>query len=88
MPRLALSEREKQIDTICRRIRHHYDDSLHRGRTDCRTVAKAMGFPCYQTLVNRFRTPSDLTLGELMTIANTMNISLATLVSGKEDLYE
>lgn len=88
MPRLAMSEREKQIDTICRRIRHHYDDTLRRGNTDCKRVAMAMGFPCYQTLSNRFKRPTDLTLGELMTIANTMNISLATLVSGKEDLYD
>jgi hypothetical protein len=38
----------------------------------------------YDTMHRRLANPSQFTLGELVTIANTMNISLATLVSGKE----
>ena len=38
----------------------------------------------YDTLNRRLANPSRFTLGELVNIANTMNVSLATLVSGKE----
>lgn len=83
MPRIAKSERERMMDDIARRIRHHYSDALYERGMDCRSAAKAFGMG-YDTLNRRLANPSRFTLGELVNIANTMNISLATLVSGKE----
>lgn len=83
MPRIAKSEREKTMDAIARRIRHHYNDALYERGLDCRSAAKTFGMG-YDTMHRRLANPSQFTLGELVTIANTMNISLATLVSGKE----
>lgn len=86
MPRIAPSAAEAQRNTICKRIRHHYDD-IRRERGCCRIAAKTMGFT-YETLNNRLHDPGSLTLRELQGVANAMNISLATLVSGKEATYE
>ncbi len=85
MPRLAKNERDRQMDAIARRIRHHYSDILKERGLDCRTAANSMGVP-YDRLNNRMKSPSAFTLGELYAIANAMNISLSTLVSGKEEL--
>ncbi len=84
MPRLAKTERERQMDVIAKRIRHHYDDSRRERNIDCYTAAKAYGMT-YGTLINHLNCPASFTLGELTAIANTMNVSLATLISGKED---
>lgn len=83
MPRIAKSDREKMMDDIARRIRHHYDDARRERNIDCHTAAKAYGMT-YGTLNNHLSRPANFTRGELITIANTMNVSLATLISGKE----
>lgn len=79
MPRIAKSERERLMDNISRKIRHHYDDSRRERGIDCYTAAKAYGMT-YGTLNNHLNCPESFTLGELVSIANTMNISLETLV--------
>ncbi len=83
MPRLTMTERDRQMNAIAKRIRHHYDDSRRDRNIDCRTAAKAYGMT-YGTLINHLNCPASFTLGELITIANTMNVSLATLIGGKE----
>lgn len=83
MPRIAKSEKEKRIDNIARVIRHHYDDSIRERGISCKTAAKSLGIT-YGTLANRFKSPRDFRIGELIDIANAMNISIETLISGKE----
>lgn len=84
MSRIAKSEFEKLKNKICRRIRHFYDDIRRERGIDYHQAALTLGFSCAATLLNRFRRPGRFTLDELGTIANAMNISLETLVSGKE----
>lgn len=81
MPRIAPTMRERQMTDIARRIRHHYDDARRERGIDCHTAAQSYGMK-YDTLNNHLRNPALFTLGELSAIANTMNISLAALVSG------
>lgn len=83
MPRLTKSDLEKTMDDIARRIRHHYNDVIYERGLDCRSAAKTFGMG-YDAMHRRLANPSQFTLGKLVTIANTINISLATLVSGKE----
>lgn len=86
MPRTSPKQREAECSAICRRIRHYYDD-LTRER-GYEAAAATLGFGCSSTLRNRLRKPSTLTLTELQSIASAMNISLVTLLCGKEDGYE
>lgn len=86
MSRTSPKQREAEREAICRRIRHYYDD-LTRER-GYESAAATLGFGCPHTLLNRMRKPSALTLAELQSIASAMNISLATLLCGKEDGYE
>ena len=86
MPRTSQKQREAERAAICRRIRHYYDDlTRERGYA---AAAATLGFGCPKTLHNRFGKPSALTLEELQSIASAMNISLVTLLCGKEDGYE
>lgn len=83
MPRLAKTEREKQLDAVAKRIQHYYDDTRRERKLDCYTAARAMGLS-YDTMLRKISNPSRFTLGELQSVANAMNISLFTLISGKE----
>ncbi len=86
MPRTSPKQREAERFAICRRIRHYYDD-LTRER-GYEAAAATLGFPCATTLYGRLKNPSKLSLAELQSIASAMNISLVTLLCGKEDGYE
>ncbi len=85
MPRLAKPAREKQMDAAAERIRHYYYDSLYVRKQSSEQAAKALGFMSPLTLRRRLERPADFTLGELSACANTMNISLVTLIGGKEE---
>lgn len=85
MPRLAKPAREKQMDAAAERIRHHYYDALYVRRLTARQAALSLGFMSSDTLLRRLNNPADFTLGELSACANAMNISLVSLISGKEE---
>lgn len=84
MPRLARTALEKIVDAIADRIRHYYYDAMYVRKQSSEQAAKALGFASPLTLRRRLNSPSDLTLRELIACANTMNISLITLIGGKE----
>lgn len=87
MPRISPSAGEAARIRIVRRIRHHVDDARRERGLCFEETAKSLGMK-QGTLYNRFKNPGSFTLLELQGIANAMNISLATLVDGKEAPYE
>lgn len=87
MPRIAPSAQEAVRIRIVRRIRHHIDDARRERGLCFEETVKTLGMK-QGTLYNRFKSPGSFTLLELQGIANAMNISLASLVDGKEAPYE
>jgi AraC-like DNA-binding protein len=87
MPRHSPSAQESERIRIARRIRHHVNDALQERGLCIEEAAKSLGMK-QGTLYNRFKNPGSFTLLELQGIANAMNISLASLVDGKEAPYE
>ena len=53
-----------------------------RNGRDRHAAAAALGVP-YVTLWRRMKYPEDFTLGELQSIANTLNVSLPALLGGQ-----
>lgn len=86
MPRTSPKQRETEAAAIGKRVRHYYDDLRRKQGSD--NAARVLGFPCVATLYNRFSKPNRFTLSELQAIASAMNISLTTLLCGREDGYE
>ncbi len=85
MPRLAKTALEKIVDAITAHIRHYYYDAMYVRKQSSEQAAKALGFMSPLTLRRRLNNPLDFTLRELLACANTMNISLVTLIGGKEE---
>ena len=76
MPRLPKTTAQRQRDAVVSAI-----DGKRNGR-DSRAAAAALGIP-YITLWRRLKAPEDFTLGELQSIANTLNVSLPALLGGQ-----
>ena len=84
MPRISISQREKR----CAEVRDRVELYRIRRRREspgisCKEIAAALGMD-YQTYLRRMKSPDKFTLGELLTIANTMNIALRTLLGEEE----
>lgn len=80
MPRLAQSQREKILAALVNRI-DVYRMERRRAHIDRDITAKALGMS-NPTLRRRLSRPGGFTLNELFIIANTLNVSLTTLLCG------
>ena len=84
MPRLPQTERDKIRANVGRVIAHYQSDS-RRERNVCRDkAAAALGFGSGETLRRKIRNPGIITLDELLSVANTLNISIYALLGQKE----
>ena len=81
MPRLPNTTSQRQRDAVVRAIDGYIAAGKRNGR-DSRAAAAALGVP-YITLWRRLKAPEDFTLGELQSIANTLNVSLPALLGGQ-----
>ncbi len=78
MPRLAQSTAEKQARSVNSQL-SAYIYERERAGWDKDRISRALGFP-YSTLRLRRQNPEKFTLGELQGIANTLNITVSTLI--------
>ena len=78
MPRLPKTQAQRQRDAIVRAVDGYFAECKRSGRDYLHTAA-ALGVP-YATLRRRTHAPETFTLGELQSIANTLNVSLSTLL--------
>ena len=78
MPRLSRTTAEKQLDAI-RDAVDIYMMKRARDGVDCNTAAAALGFK-YSTLRDKRKRPETFTVGEIQRIANTLYITIPTLV--------
>lgn len=78
MPRLSRTTAEKQLDAI-RGAVDIYMMKRTRDGVDCNTAAAALGFK-YSTLRDKRKRPETFTVGEIQRIANTLNITIPTLL--------
>ena len=95
MLRLPKTTAQRQRDAVASAIDGYIAAGKRNGRDsraaagkrngrDSRAAAAALGVP-YITLWRRLKSPEDFTLGELQSIANTLNISLPALLGGQAD---
>lgn len=78
MPRLSRTAAEKQLDAI-RDAVDIYMMKRARDGVDCNTAAAALGFK-YSTLRDKRKRPETFTIGEIQRIANTLNVTIPTLL--------
>ena len=78
MPRLSKTKEEKQYEALTDRIRLYMLKRGDEGDT-CHEAAARLGLS-YKTLYSRRKSPGDFTLRELQGIANTLNVSIGTLL--------
>lgn len=78
MPRLSKTTAEKQLDAL-RDAVDVYLMRRTRDGVDCITAAAALGFK-YSTLRDRRKHPETFTVGEIQRIANTLNVTIPTLL--------
>lgn len=78
MPRLSKTQAERQCDAIVRAVDGYFAECRRAGR-DRYEAAASLGIP-YTTLRRRTMSPESFTLGELQSIANTLNLSLPSLL--------
>lgn len=78
MPRLSRTAAEKQLDAI-RDAVDIYMMKRARDGVDCNTAAAALGFK-YSTLRDKRKRPETFTVGEIQRIANTLNVTIPTLL--------
>lgn len=78
MPRLSRTTAEKQLDAI-RDAVDIYMMKRTRDGVDCNTAAAALGFK-YSTLRDKRKRPETFTVGEIQRIANTLNVTIPTLL--------
>ena len=78
MPRLTKNLAQRQRDAVVRAIDAYLAECKRAGR-DYPSTANALGVP-YATLRRRTKSPENFTLGELQSIANTLNITIASLL--------
>lgn len=82
MPRLPKSESERQYEAVRRHIREYLYDGCKSGGHEAAALRLGMK---YARLNRLSRCETDkFTLGELQTIANTLNITIPTLLGIKE----
>ena len=81
MPRLSKTQAQRQRDSVVRAI-DGYLAECKRGGRDFKATSRALGVP-YATLRRRTADPATFTLGELQSIANTINVSLPALLGEK-----
>ena len=84
MPRLPQTERDKIRNNVGRTIAHYQSDS-RRAKCFRDKAASALGFGSGETLRRKIHNPGGITLDELLSIANTLNISIYTLLGQKEN---
>lgn len=78
MPRLSQTVAEKQLDALRNSV-DIYMMKRTRDGVDCSTAAAALGFK-YSTLRDRRKRPETFTIGEIQRIANTLNVTIPTLL--------
>ena len=78
MPRLPKTQAQRQRDAVVRALDVYFAERKRSG-SDYLHTAAALGVP-YATLRRRTHAPETFTLGELQSIANTLNVSLSTLL--------
>ena len=81
MPRLPKTTAQRQRDAAVSAIDDYIAAGKRNGR-DRHAAAAALGVP-YITLWRRLKAHEDFTLGELKSIANTLNVSLPALLGGQ-----
>ena len=86
MPRLPQTEREKIKTVVSRTLAHYQADSNRERKVYRDKAAASLGLGCGATLHNRIINPGKLSLDELLSIANTLNISIYTLLGQKENV--
>ena len=85
MPRLPQTERDKIRNNVGRTIAHYQSDSRRERNAFRDKAASALGFGSGETLRRKIHNPGGITLDELLSIANTLNISIYTLLGQKEN---
>ena len=78
MPRLAKLKTEIQYVKLVDNIRLYQLKRSDAGDS-CFESAQRLGIP-YRTLMNKMKKPGTFTLRELQSVANTLNVSIATLL--------
>lgn len=81
MPRLPQSRADRQQTAVLRAIDAYAAERKRAGQT-MKMTARTFGLE-YQTFNHRRKRPETFTLAELQRIANTLNISLMTLLGEK-----
>ena len=84
MPRLPQTERDKIRTNVGRTIAHYQSDSRRERNVFRDKAASALGFGSGETLRRKIHNPGGITLDELLSIANTLNISIYALLGQKE----
>ena len=82
MPRLSVDKQTAMLQSVRRHMLGYKAERLASG-ADCECVAASLGFKP-TTMYKRIKNPEDLTFVEVMRIANTLNISISTLLGEKE----
>lgn len=80
MPRLAKTKQEAILNNVVNEINAYKARRFFESSADRNDVAAALGFVTNTKMYRRLHNPADITLGELMSIANTMNISIPVLL--------
>ncbi|MGN1128532.1 MAG: hypothetical protein ACI4T6_06195 [Candidatus Flemingiibacterium sp.] len=78
MPRLAKLKTEIQYVKLVDNIRLYQLKRSDAGDS-CFESAQRLGIP-YRTLMNKMKKPGTFTLRELQSIANTLNVSISSLL--------
>ena len=78
MPRLTRLKTENQYSKLVENIRLYQLKRSDAG-DNCFESAQRLGIP-YRTLANRLKKPGTFTLRELQSVANTLNVSIASLL--------
>lgn len=78
MPRLARLKTENQYSKLVENIRLYQLKRSDAGDS-CFESAQRLGIP-YRTLMNKMKKPGTFTLRELQSIANTLNVSISSLL--------
>lgn len=81
MPRLPKTTAQRQRDAVVRAVDGYFAERKRSG-CDCYAASAALGV-AYSTLRRRTLDPGTFTLSELQSIANTLNVSLASLLGEK-----
>ena len=82
MPRLSVDKQTAMLQSVRRHILGYKAERLAAG-SDCHKTAAALGFET-PTMYKRIKHPETLTFVEVLRIANTLNISVSTLLGERE----